>query len=210
VGIALFNILLLFIMGYQIFLDFLAMLSSQLSAPGWTWNGNHSINAFVSNFAKDGFRIISPATLEILQQNAGLLETLLLLIYIIAFVSALLIAYRRNTGGPDPYLLLTCMIGALIVPISNDYTLSILAAPVALLLSNVPERRNIPQRLLTIGLVLGISFAYTSVLIPFKYKPYYLSNAFTALFLILLCATVLNLLRYKTPEVLVEGNESRV
>ena len=208
-GIALFNILLLFIMGFRIFLDFLAMLSTQLSTPGWTWNGNHSINAFVFNFAKDGFRLVSPATLEVLQQNAGLLENLLLLIYIIAFVSALLIAYRRDTGSPDPYLLLTCMIGALIIPISNDYTLSILAAPVALLLSNVPGMRNIPQRLLAISLVLGISFAYASVLVPFKYKPYYLNNAFTALFLILLCATVLNLLRYKTAEVPIDGNESR-
>ncbi|HEX5808564.1 MAG TPA: hypothetical protein VFY25_07850, partial [Anaerolineales bacterium] len=210
VGIALFNILLLFVMGYQIFLDFLAMLSTQLSTPGWTWNGNHSISAFVFNFAKDGFRLVSPATLEILQQNAGLLETLLLLIYVIAFVSALLIAYRRNTGGLDPYLLLTCMIGALIIPISNDYTLSILAAPVALLLGNVPEIRNSPQRLLAISLVLGMSFAYASVLIPFKYKPYYLNNAFPALFLILLCATVLNLLRYKAAEVPVGVSDSPV
>jgi hypothetical protein len=209
-GLALFNLLLLFIMGYRIFLDFLAMLSTQLSTPGWTWNGNHSISAFVFNLAKDGFRIIRPATLEVLQQNAGLLKNLLLLIYIVAFVSALLIAYRRNTGGPDPYLLLTCMIGALIIPISNDYTLSILAAPVALLLSNVPQMRNLPQRLLAISLVVGMSFFYASVLIPFKYKPYYLSNAFPALFLILLCATVLNLLRYKTAEAPVEVSGSRV
>lgn len=199
-GLAVFNFLLLFIMGPRIFLDFLRSVSSQMSAPGWTWNGNHSINAFVFNLTKDGFRIIGSDTLEILKQNSGFLETFLFLMFGIMFLLALLISYQRNKPGPDPYLLIACMIGALVIPISNDYTLSILAAPVALLMSSSPAPKTFSQRLISILMILGISFSYASTLIPFKYKPYYLNNAFPPLFLILIFAMVLNLIRYKNAE----------
>lgn len=195
-----FNILLLFIMGHQIFWDFLQMVSSQISTPGWTWNGNHSINAFVYNLAKDGYGLVEPNILEILRQNSNLIETFLFLIFCVLFVLALLISYRRNRTGVDPYLLVACMIGALIIPISNDYTLSILAAPIALILSSVTESRNILQRLISILMILGISFSYASILIPFKYKPDYLNNAFLPLLFILIFTTSLNLIRYKNPE----------
>jgi hypothetical protein len=187
-------------MGYQTFLDFLQAVSKQLATPGWTFNGNHSIKAFVFNLNKDGFRIIGADTLEILRQNSRFIETSLFLIFAILFVTAILISYTRNRTGIDPYLLMTCTIGAMIIPISIDYTLSIVAAPVALVLGIVPEPKNISQRLISILMILGISFSYASMLIPFKYKPYYLNNAFPPLFLILIFVTVLNLIRYKNAE----------
>lgn len=200
-GIALFNILLLFTMGYRTFLDFLQAVSKQMATPGWTFNGNHSIKAFVFNLTKDGFRITGPDTLEVLRQNSGFIETSLFLIFGILFVAAILITYTRNRTDLDPYLLMTCMLGAMIIPISIDYTLSIVAAPLALVLCNIPEPKNISQRLISIFMVLGISFSYASMLIPFKYKPYFLNNAFPPLFLILIFVTVLNLIRYKNAEV---------
>ncbi|MBN2119197.1 MAG: DUF2029 domain-containing protein [Anaerolineales bacterium] len=200
VGLALFNALLLFIMGYRVFWDFLQMIMTQMSTPGWTWNGNHSINAFVFNLTKDGYGITGQHTLAVLRQNSGLIETSLFLIFCILFLSAILISYRRNRAGMDPYLLAACMIGALIIPISNDYTLSILTAPVALVLCSVPDPKNIFSKLTSSALVLGITLAYASVLIPFKYKPYYLNNAFPPLFLILIFVTILNWIRYKTCE----------
>lgn len=199
-GIAIFNILLLFTMGYQTFLDFLQAVSKQLVTPGWTFNGNHSIKAFVFNLTKDGFRVIDSNTLEVLRQNSRFIETSLFFIFGVLFVTAILIAYTRNRTGMDPYLLMTCMIGAMIVPISIDYTLSILAAPAALVLCSIPEPKNIPQRLISILMIMGISFSYASMLIPFKYKPYYLNNAFPPIFLILIFVTVLNLIRYKNAE----------
>lgn len=199
-GLAVLNILLLFIMGPQIFLDFLGSVLNQMSTPGWTWNGNHSINAFVFNLAKDGYRILSPGTLDAVKQNAGLIETFLFLIFVSLFISAVLISFRRDRPGPDPYLLIACMIGALVIPISNDYTLSMLAAPAALLLVSSPAAKNNAQKLLSILMITGISFSYASTLIPFKYKPYYLNNAFPTLFLILIFATVLNFIRYKNAE----------
>lgn len=199
-GIGVFNVLLLFMMGYKIFLDFLHAVTTQLATPAWTWNGNHSLDAFVFNLTKDGFRILPSPTLEWLRQHSELVRTLLFLGFIILFAFALWISYRRNKAGLDAYLFLSCTIGALILPISNDYTLSILAAPIALLLSNVPETRKFPQKVISIFLVLGISFAYSSMLVPFKYKPYYLNNAFPPLFLILILATILNLIRYQSAE----------
>lgn len=199
-GLAVFNFLLLFSMGYGMFLDFVRAVAVQMSTPGWSWNGNHSIASFVLDLAKDGYRIIGSNTLEFIRQNSGTIETVLLLIFLILFGTALLIAYRRNQPGIDPYLLLACMIGALIIPISNDYTLSILAVPVALVLGSIPETKSAAGKLVSIAMILSISFCYASTLLPFKYKPYYLSNAFPPLFLILMFVTVLNLVRYKNPE----------
>lgn len=199
-GLALFNLLLLFIMGYRIFLDFLRSVSSQITTPGWNWPGNHSIKSFVFSLTRDGYGIIGSDALDTLRQNSGLIETLLLFAFIAALACAILISYRRNKAGLDPYLLITCTIGALIIPISNDYTLSIFAAPVALLLGSIPEARTVSRRLISILMVLGISFAYASMLIPFKFKPYPLSNAFPPLFLILVFVTVLNFVRYKDTE----------
>jgi hypothetical protein len=200
VGLAIFNILLLFTMGYRTFLDFLQAVSKQVVTPGWTFNGNHSIKAFVFNLTKDGFRITGSDTLEVLRQNSGFIETILFLLFGISFITAILISYTRNRTGMDPYLLMTCMMGAMIIPISIDYTLSIIAAPVVLVLSNISEPKNTYQRLISIFMVLGISLSYASMLIPFKYKPYYLNNAFPPLFLILIFVTVLNWIRYKNTE----------
>ncbi len=199
-GLALFNFFLFFIMGYRIFLDFFHSVTNQLAPTGWTWIGNHSIKAFVFNLTKDGFRIIGTNTLEKLRQNSGLIETCLLLIFAVLLVTAILIAYTRNRPGIDPYLFIACMIGALILPISNDYTLSILTAPVALALSIIPEPKDISRKLISIAMILGISIAYAFVLIPFKYKPYSLRNAFPALFLLLIFFTILNLMRSKNAE----------
>ena len=199
-GIAAFNFLLLFVMGYGIFMDFLRAVTSQLSTPGWTWNGNHSISAFVFNLAKDGYRLVGDPGLEWLKQNSQWIEFLLFVIFLLSFACAVLISYLRNKAEPDPYLLITCAIGALIIPVSNDYTLSILTAPLAVFLSAVPEIKNTFSRLITILLIIGIAFAYTSMLVPFKYKPYYLNNAFPPLFIILIFVTILNLIRYKQPE----------
>jgi Glycosyltransferase family 87 len=196
-GIGLFNILLLFIMGPQIFLDFLGSVSVQLATPGWTWNGNHSMNAFVFNLAKDGFRVLSSDTLEAVRQNTGLIENLLFLIFILCFAGSIVINILRKKTGIDPYLLVVCMIGALTIPVSNDYTLSILTAPLAILLSSIPAMKTAVQRVISILMVFGISFAYASVLIPFKYKPYYLNNAFPPLFVILVFVMVLNWIHYK-------------
>lgn len=197
VGIGIFNFLFLFIMGGRIFLDFIRSVTTQLATPGWQWNGNHSIKAFVGSFVNDGLGIIPSQRLTGLQQHSGWLSMSLLLIFLASFVFAIMVSHSRREQCIDPYLLLTCMIGALIIPISNDYTLSILAAPMAIFLSALSELKNSRYRLVSIIFIFGLSLAYASVLIPFKFKPYALNNAFSALFIILICVTALNVIRYK-------------
>lgn len=196
-GIGVFNLLLLFVIGYQMFLDFFHSVSTQVDTPGWGWNGNHSIKAFVEALKRDGLNILAPESVEMIRRNSEVLSNLLLAIFLITFVAALLISALRKVPGVDMFLLLTCMIGALTIPISNDYTLSILSAPVALLLCSIPVIKNKVHQLLAAILTLGISTAYFSTLIPFKYKHYFLSNTFPLLFIILILVTLLSPVRFR-------------
>jgi hypothetical protein len=61
----------------------------------------------------------------------------------------------------------------------------------------LPEVKGLWNRLLSSTLIISIAFAYSSMLIPFKYKPYYMNNVFPALFMILLLVTVLDFIRFK-------------
>jgi hypothetical protein len=192
-----FNMSLLFVMGYQIFLDFIRSVSAQLSVPGWEWNGNHSIKAFVEALKRDGLNILAPGSVEMIRQNSELFSNLFLAIFLLTFTVALVLSALKKEEGIDTFLLLTCMMGALIVPISNDYTLSILAAPMALFLCSIPAMKNKSRQFISIVLTLGIATAYFSTLIPFKYKPYFLSNTFPLLFVILILSTALNLLQFR-------------
>jgi len=101
--------------------------------------------------------------------------------------------------GFNPYLLLVCTLCALIIPVSIDYTLPMLVAPLAIFLSSVPRLSgSIGNRIISILLVLIVSTSYTSLLFPFKYKPYFLNNSFPALFVILIAVTLLYFLQGKT------------
>lgn len=196
-GIGAFNFLLLFIMGGEMFLEFINAVAMQIATPGWGWNGNHSIKAFAGLLANDGLGMIPPNILATFQGNPGPLATVLLLLFFAALVFAIVLSHGRWEQGIDTYLLIVCMIGALIIPVSNDYTLSILTAPMILFLVNLPEIKSTRYKFASILLILGIAISYSSLLIPFKYKPYFLINAFPPLFLILIFVTILNFLRYK-------------
>lgn len=190
-GLALFNFALLFVLGYKNFLGFMDALLIQLRTPGWSWNGNHSIQAFVFNFLKDGYNLLSEETLTSLQQNSGLLSMTLLIVILACILAIVIRAYIRRENGFSPYLFLACTLGALIIPTSNDYTLPILVAPITIFFCTLPAINEFRNRPLTILLLLIISISYSSILYPFKYKPYFLNNSFPPLFLILIAVTLL-------------------
>lgn len=196
-GIAIFNFILLFAMGYETLQAFIASVFTQLSTPSQTWNGNHSIKSFVNTMTVDGFGIIGPDTLAIIRQNNGFIANALLLVVLACIIAGVWMYHSRRQKGLDTYLLLGCTIGALTIPVSNDYTLSILASPMALFLCNLAELKDSWKRSISILLVIGISFAYSSMLIPFKYKPYFMNNVFPPLLIILIITTCLNFMRYK-------------
>lgn len=195
--LGIFNFLLLFIMGYQIFLDFIRSVARQLFTPGWAWNGNHSIKAFVEALKRDGLNILAPDSVEAIRQNSELISNLFLIIFLLTFAIAIVISAIKKEQDIDPFLLLTCMIGALILPVSNDYKLSILSAPMALFLCNLPIMKGKVNQFISIILTLGISIAYFSTLIPFKYKPYFLSNTFPLLFVMLILSTIMNFVQFR-------------
>ena len=198
-GIGLLNLTLLFILGPRVFFDFLTAVTQQVVAPSWNWNGNHSIQAFVFNLMKDGYNLFPLATLEALRQYSSALTTTFLVIFALCLILVLVLAYRRNEKELNPYLLMVCTMGALILPTSNDYTLSFLTAPVALLFAAVAVEK-FKARYLASLLVLIAAFSFGSTLFPFKYKPYFLSNNFPALFLLLISTAILYMLKRKNEE----------
>ena len=130
--------------------------------------------------------------MQFLQEHAGAFEGCLLAIIAICILAIIVQRYRYHQSGFDPYLLLGCTICALVIPVSVDYTLPMLVAPMAIFLSGLPGLKGPGlRRMLSILLLLVASVSYASLLYPFKYKPYFLNNSFPALFLILVVMTAL-------------------
>lgn len=191
VGLALINIALLFSLGYKNLVNFVDALMSRVEVPTFLWNGNHSLANFVLNFVKDGYGLFPEETVQFFQEYASLLERLLMVVVAICVLSIVFHIYRNRKIGFNPYLLLVCTLCALIIPVSVDYTLPMLVAPLAIFLSsNTDLRGRVWNRLASIMLVLVMSVSYASLLYPFKYKPLFLNNSFPALFLILIAVSL--------------------
>ena len=129
-GLISLNIALLFVFGYTIFLDFIHTITNMSSKP-YIWIGNHSILAITrlaSNYSSEhGWEWIS--------NISGTIQLFLLAVVGACILIILFQGYRNNRIGIDPYLLLACTIGALMIHnrTSHDYKLSILAGPMAIL-----------------------------------------------------------------------------
>ena len=207
VGLSLFNVMLLFSLGYKNLMAFIDALMSRVEAPTFLWNGNHSLANFVFNFVIDGYGLLSENTLNFLQKNAAWFERLLLLIVALCVLSIIVHLYRNKKVGFNPYLLLVCTLSALIVPVSVDYTLPMLVAPLAIfLVSERNLRWGTWNRLASIVLILAIAISYASLLYPFKYKPLFLNNSFPALFVILVAVALYYFLQGRHKETLVGDN----
>ncbi len=194
-GLGLFNFALLFALGYKNFVAFINAVLVQIQSPGWSWNGNHSIQAFVFNFLRDGYNLLPDETLTTLQENSGRISTILLTIILACILAVIVRAYQQNESGINPFVLLACTLGALIIPTSNDYTLPILVAPLSIFFGALPPVNEFRNRPLAVLTLLTISISYFSILYPFKYKPYFMNNSFPPLFIMLLAITFLYYLR---------------
>jgi hypothetical protein len=170
------NFAALFILGPQVFNDFLSALKAHTLHP-YVWIGNHSIKSFV------------------LRNHYGLFAEVMLLAFVgMCILLIMLRAYRQNTVGMNQYLFLACTLGALLIPAaSHDYKLSILPAAVAIALHNGSVNRDSQGKcLFSILLVAVISVAYSTTLFSYANKPIYLHNNLPALFAMLLALTVLS------------------
>ena len=195
------NIALLFVLGYQAFLNFLKTITGFAGVP-YIWSGNHSIFAFVALFSQ---KLYEHGWVWA-KQNSGLVQNALLAIIAVCIFLIILKIYRQKQTGLNSYLLLACTIGALVIPsVSNDYTLSFLTAPVAiLLLSNgfFEQTQNRSLHIVMIVLLLVFSIAYSSTLFSITNSPSLFFpfprllpiNKFPPLFVMLLVVTLFSLL----------------
>ena len=192
-GLGLFNFALLFILGWQTFYEFVQSTLYQIQTPdALTWVGNHSIKAYVYNLGQGTLGAFPPAQAAWLNQNSGLLNNLLMLYFAVCFLSILVSAYVRREVGLNSALLLACALGSLAIPaVSNDYKLSLLAAPMALAFGNLSLPRSAVKRVVFSLMVVIGAFGYSATLFPFKYRPDFLANSLPFLMLILTSITVI-------------------
>ena len=196
------NFALLFALGPALFLDFIKALIQHTNNP-FVWVANHSIRSFIALLCQWA----STKNYSWIGLHSNWIEYFLLALVGICFLLILVKSYRQNVKGIHPVLLLACTIVALVIPpASHDYTLSILAVPVAILLadkefwtSGNPARPH----LYPILLLILFSATYSSTLFSYLTKPYLLAqffqNDFSALLTLLIILTVLFIIPKKNP-----------
>jgi len=193
-ALGLTNFLLLFLLGYSYFSKFIAHIaaSNSYSEP---WLGNHSISSFLTYLLTSKDRFGDANLFAWVESNINLVMNVLVLYFVICLLLVWLNAYRRNTRGIDSLLLMTCVLGALILPsINHDYTLPLLTAPFALIMAE-QFTQNVRGRMLVIFLRVAASCTYAITLVPFIHKPVYLQNTFPLLVILLTITTLLSFLR---------------
>ena len=194
-GLGLLNFSLFFILGYSFFTTFLAQVTGYQLNYQSSRAEDMSMTGFVNNLTTDGFGLLKPATLAKLTQYSGLIEATFLVLFGLSLLSVIAYAYLKKQTQFNPYLLLVCTIGAMIIPSqSADYKLSILIVPLAVVLSSLPVLVERRKKIAQIALLLITSTAYWLTFYPAKYKPYVLSRNFPALFVILIAITILHYL----------------
>jgi Glycosyltransferase family 87 len=186
-GLGAFNLALLFALGPRIFVDFVMRVKIHMIEP-FIWIGNSSIKSFTTLAASTKFSWWA-------KEDSGLAQFLLFAFVTVCIFLIIIQAYRQNQNGINPYLLLACTIGAVVIPSeSHDYKLSILVAPVALLFHSGFLNKSAGNRLwpLISLLIFLFSVAYSTTLYPYNLKPLtlWLLNNFPALMILLFITTL--------------------
>jgi hypothetical protein len=174
----------LFILGFNTFRNFLNSMTKFAGNP-FVSVKNHSIQSFIRH-------PVEYRPLGIYFQNPNRVEIVMLIIVFICFGLILYQAYRRKYDGMNPYLLLACTLVALLFPTtSHDYTLSFLAAPIAVLFTDRRMLNQAEERIKPFfaQLLLYFSIAYSSTLFSYTNKPVSISNNFPALMMMLIILT---------------------
>lgn len=166
------------ILGWQVFLDFVRALLDQMNQPSYWWVGNHSINSFLRLVAEN-WKKTDPNVYALYRPNMRWVELVLILIYLVCLFVVLCTAYRREMSAANPYLLLVLTLGTMLIPsTSHDYKLSILVAPMVLLLNAFDLHRSDKPLLDGVSIVLWvlISFFYSATLFLHADLPELLAN----------------------------------
>lgn len=201
-GIGIFNLALLFILGYQPVLSLLTNLQTvTLDNAKYIWVGNHSIMSFTmllhdgyfgDFFSKHHLPNANIWTME----NATKISIGMTLSILFCFLITIINSARRNMKGFNSELFVVSSLATLLIPaISNDYTLSILGSSVGIALATNLDADPSPNyRLLRHFLVSLITFVYTTVMYSYEYKPAQFRSNLPALMIMLFCFTIIALL----------------
>lgn len=161
------NIALLFALGPSVFGHFLEAMTGQVTTPS-AWVANHSIRSYAMQ--------ITP--------NATGLEVAATLLMTVCVALVLLKAVRRNQRGVNLELLLACTLVALLLPpVSHDYKLALVAAPLSALFADDGEswraRAGTPGRfVLVMMLMFVLTATYAATLVSYDYRPAFIDNSF--------------------------------
>ena len=184
-----FNFALLFVLGFERFLEMLNVLWYHTSGKN-LWVGNHSIQSFSNLLA--GSVPGQKAAWSGLLGDAWSVQVLVLAIVLTSFLVVLLASISRNRAGVDGALLLACTVLALVLPsVSHDYTLALLPGPMAIYLGQLGIDLDPKRQAVTNLLVFILSLAYSSTLFSYVYKPVWLGNNLPMLVIILVTVAVM-------------------
>jgi hypothetical protein len=200
---AITNFMLLFVLGYQTFKDFLQAISAQALDPHITMT-NHSIKVFVQLITrKVGFRSlflgrgVEPGQINAWVEYEGIAQFLLQLFAVVCLLLILSRVIKMNVGGFNPYLLASFTMFALIIPsVSNDYKLPLIIGPLAM----VFQEHSMPGKETKLSLAFILlnfagSIAYSSTLFSYTNKPLILGNNAPSLLFLLLVVTIMSMNR---------------
>jgi hypothetical protein len=150
------NLVALFALGYQPFLDFIQNVVLRTSEP-YIWIGNMSAKSFAT---------------QVLPGNPPILMAMIFGIYFLCLAGAVWVFLARRHPMARAYLFLACTVGAMIIPaVSHDYKLPILIAPVSILLDGITlSQRNPLLKIGRMACLVVCSAAFASTLFSFTNK----------------------------------------
>jgi hypothetical protein len=203
VGLGLFNIALFFVLGYQVFVDFMNVLPNLLNSV-WIRPYNHSLASFVNDLTSSGLGVFQSETVNVLKDYSGFIKIVLLLYYLACLLIVIIRAWKNNETGVNLDLFLVCTIGALIIPsVSIDYKLPLLSPALALALSYNFRSVSKLKQVFTSILLFVVSLAYSCTLFSFVHRPVFLGSCFPLFTVILTAITILNVVedhKFSQPE----------
>ncbi len=207
IGLGVFNFALLFVLGYRNFFMFLENISGFAVRKFGGFSG-HSVSPFINSLIGQ-----LPENYTYLTNHSAIIGYSIIFGIIICLGIIIFLTYKKNLRGFSPLLLLACTAAVQMIPaVSNDYTLAVLVAPVAMV---VLELESWPKKgFMPLFLVFIITLAYSSTLYSiytskalimacdwFFINPWMqvvLTNNFTPLFIILIACTILAF--YQSPQ----------
>ncbi len=198
IGLGLFNILALFILGTSPILSTMNSLNSNsASIGGVPFNlSTQSFTLFFLTTRSLTYPFLDRRMVSILLAHSWILQSLFVTVFVLCFIIVLWQAYRKNSKGFDAYVFLTCAIGAYILPtISFDYKLSFFPACIIFSVPNILPLKEGKNSILIMMSAFILSIAYSSTLYSYENKPPIIQNNLPALLVILVISTALSCVR---------------